>query len=72
MKMTCECTEEVSGIVLIPLDNRAIFNVTTHRVLDDGTKLSPENKTETVEIPDELLKQVMALNVTKDPRMAHK
>ena len=63
MTMTCVCTEEVSSIVLIPLDNRAIFNVTTYRVLDDGTELSSETKSETVALTAEVLAAAMALNV---------
>ena len=59
--MTCVCTEEVSSIVLIPSDDRAIFNVTTHRVLEDGTELASETKSETEVLTAEALAAVMAL-----------
>jgi len=64
MTMTCVCTEEVSSIVLIPSTNSVIFNVSTHRVLDDGTELSSDiSKTETVALTAEVLAAVLALNV---------
>tara|TARA_R110000765_G_scaffold77680_1_gene152717 strand:- start:1466 stop:1681 length:216 start_codon:yes stop_codon:yes gene_type:complete len=67
MTMTCVCTEEVSSIVLIPSSSKAIFNVTTHRTLDDGTELSPETESVTVELPAALLEEVLALNVAPMP-----
>ena len=63
MTMTCVCTEEVSSIALVPSDNIAIFNITTHRVLDDGTELASETKSVTVALTDEVLAAVLALNV---------
>ena len=61
--MACTCTEEVSSIVLVPSNNRAVFNVTTRRVLADGTELTSETKAETVALTAEVLAAVMALNV---------
>ena len=62
MTMTCVCTEVVSSILLMPSSNRAIFNVTTHRVLDDGTEIPSETESKTVALTDEVLAAVMALN----------
>ena len=70
MKMTCTCTDEVVSIVLIPSTGKVIFNVTTTTVLDDGTEVGSQSTSATVALPDALLAQVIALNVTKEPRMA--
>ena len=64
--MTCACTEEVSSIVLMPTSSKAIFNVTTYRVLDDGTELSPETESETEVLTPEVLAAVLALRTTPD------
>jgi len=77
MKMTCICTDEVVSIVLIPpteasadgnreaLGSRGkiVFNVTTTTVLDDGTEVGSQSTPNTVDLPDTLLAQVLALNV---------
>ena len=65
MTMACTCTEVVSSIVLVPSNNRAVFNVTTRRVLADGTELTSETKSETVDLTDKVLAAVMALNVAQ-------
>jgi hypothetical protein len=70
MTMTCVCTEEVSSIVLIPSTGNIVFNTTTTTVLDNGTEVGTESTSTTVALPDALLAEVMALNITKDPRMA--
>ena len=64
MTMTCVCTEEVSSVTLILKSNQAIFSTTTHRVLDDGTELHSEAKTEHVELTAEVIAAVMALKPT--------
>lgn len=69
MKMTCVCTDEVVSIVLIPSTGKVIFNTTTTTVLDNGTEVGSESNSTTVDLPDALLAEVMALNVTKDLRM---
>ena len=66
MTMTCVCTEELSSIVLIPASSKAIFNVTTHRVLDDGTELTSESTSVTEVLTDEALAAVMALSTAPD------
>lgn len=63
MKMTCECTDEVVNIVLIPSTGKAIFNTTTTTVLDNGTEVGSESNSTTVDLPDELMAEVMALNI---------
>lgn len=70
MKMTCVCTEEVASIVLIPSTGEMVFTTTTTTVLDNGTEVGSESNSTTVDLPDALLAEVMALNVTKDLRMA--
>ena len=69
MKMTCVCTEEVASIVLIPSTGEMVFTTTTTTVLDNGTEVGSESNSTTVDLPDALLAEVMALNVTKDLRM---
>ena len=61
MDMTCVCTEAVASIVLVPSHSKLIFNVTTTTVLDNGTELIPESKTEEVVLPPTLLAEVLAL-----------
>ena len=70
MKMTCICTEEVASIVLIPSTGEMVFTTITTIVLDDGTEVGSQSTSATVALPDALLAQVIALNVTKEPRMA--
>jgi len=67
MQMTCVCTDEVVSIVLIPSSSKVVFNVTTTTVLENGTEVGSESTSATVALPDGLLAQVLALNVTKDP-----
>ena len=66
MQMTCVCTDEVVSIVLIPSSSKAVFNVTTTTVLDNGTEVGSESTSATVALPDGLLAQVMALNVVPE------
>jgi hypothetical protein len=69
MKMTCVCTDEVVSIVLIPSTGKVIFNTRTTTVLDNGTEVGSESTSATADLPDALLAEVMALEVTEDPRM---
>jgi hypothetical protein len=69
MKMTCVCTDEVVSIVLMPTTGKVIFNTRTTTVLDNGTEVGSESTSATVDLPDAILAEVMALNVTKEPRM---
>jgi len=69
MKMTCECTDTVVSIVLMPTTGKLVFNVNTTTVLDNGTKVGSESNSNTVDLPDALLSEVIALNVPKDPSM---
>jgi hypothetical protein len=69
MKMTCECTDKVVSIVLMPTTGKLIFNVTTTTTLDDGTRVGSESHSNTVDLPDALLSEVIALNVIEEPSM---
>ena len=61
MKMTCECTEEVVSIVLLPNSSKVIFNISTTTVLANGVELMPESKSVTAELTGELLEGVLSL-----------
>ena len=63
MQMTCTCTESMVNIVLIPSSSKVIFNTVTTTVLDNGTEVGSESNSTTVDLPDALLAQVVALNV---------
>jgi hypothetical protein len=65
MEITCICTEEVASIVLIPSTGEMVFTTITTIVLDDGTAVGSQSEAKAVDLPDTLLAEVMALNVTK-------
>ena len=68
MTMSCECTESVTSIVVIPSTNTVVFNVQTATVLSDGTALSPTSETTTVELAadSKLLAELLALVPAKE------
>mgnify|MGYP006106996433 CR=1 FL=1 len=63
MQMTCVCTDEMVSIVIIPSTGKVVYNTTTTTVLDNGTEVGSESTSTTVDIPDALLAQVVALKV---------
>jgi hypothetical protein len=51
------------SIVIIPSTGKVVYNTTTTTVLDNGTEVGSESTSTTVDIPDALLAQVVALKV---------
>ena len=52
MEMTCECTESVVHIAILPNSGRVVYSIKRSTVLSDGTVLPSTSSTIELQLPE--------------------